>query len=121
MVTPGILRRSASLIPATFAVVLLTALAGCAGPLPIAEVRQRSQELQGQQVTVEGQVVERVDLPLLRDRYYQIDDGSERIWVQTVQPTPAEGARVVVTGTLGPGIRVPGMEVGLVIVESERR
>ena len=101
--------------------LLSSVLAACARPLAISELRARSQELQGRVVTVEGQVEDSIALPLLGDRYYRIDDGSGRIWVQTRGSAPAEGQRVRVTGTLAPGIRVPGLEAGMVIVESSRR
>jgi hypothetical protein len=109
-------RGLAFLAPALVACGLLA----CVRPTPISEVRQRSQELEGHRVTVEGQVDERVELPLLRDRYYRIDDGTGHLWIQTSQSTPAEGQRVRVTGTLSPGIKAPGLEAGLVVQEAER-
>jgi len=111
-------RRAASLAGVALLAVLA---AGCVRPLAIAEVRARSAELQGKSVTVEGTVSERVDLPLLRDRFYRLEDGTGTIWVQTAQATPAEGERARVSGTLGPGLRVPGLDVGLLIVETRRR
>jgi hypothetical protein len=99
----------------------LVAAHGCVRPVAISALRQRSTELQGKPVTVEGQVSRSIDLPLLHDHFYQIDDGTGQIWVQTTQATPAEGQRVRVTGTLGPGMKLPGAEVGLVIVESQRQ
>jgi hypothetical protein len=109
-------------VPSLGAAALLAALAaGCLRPVPISQVRERSAELQGKAVTVEGTVSERVDLPLLRDRFYRLEDGTGTIWVQTAQASPGEGERVRVTGTLGPGLRVPGLDVGLLIVETRRR
>jgi hypothetical protein len=97
------------------------ALAACVRPLAIADVKQRGEQLKGQRVTVEGEVVDRVELPLLANRYYQLDDGTGHLWVQTAQPLPARGEHVRVTGTLAPGLKVPGVEVGIVLEESTRQ
>ncbi len=114
-------RRRRLTTPAILAGLALGCLVACVRPLPIADVRRQSEILQGKQVTVEGQVVKSVELPLVRDHYYQLDDGSGQIWVQTTQPTPDRGSRVRVTGTVGPGLKVPGVEVGVVIVEARRQ
>ena len=111
-------RRASSLLPLA---LLAASLAACVRPVAIAEVKQRGEELKGKPVTVEGEVVEKVDLPLLRNRYYQLDDGTGHLWVQTTQPLPARGEHVRVTGTLAPGLKVPGVEVGIVLEESTRQ
>jgi len=119
--SPVVVRAAAGPLLAACACALALALAACARPMPVSELRQRSQELMGKPVTVEGDVVESVDVPLLRDRYYELDDGTGRVWVETAQPVPGRGERVRVTGTVGPGLKLPGVEVGLLIQETARQ
>ena len=99
----------------------LVALVACFRPVKISEVHARSQVLMGKPVIVEGRVVRALDLPLLHDHFYELDDGTGQIWVQSAQPTPTEGSTVRVTGTLGPGIKIAGNQAGLLIVEQRRK
>jgi hypothetical protein len=93
----------------------------CAASTSIADVRSRAGELAGQEVTIEGAVVDTLSLPLLSARYYQVDDGSGQLWVETRSAAPTEGQRVRVTGGLAPGLKVGGVELGLVLQESRRK
>jgi hypothetical protein len=61
---------------------------------------------------------------------YRIDDETGQLWVVSDQGTPRKGARVTVKGTiregfnlgsLGDQINVPGVEAGLVLVESSHK
>lgn len=103
---------------------LLLALAfvsGCAARTSIADVRARAAELEGRQVTISGRVADTLALPLVGSRYYQVDDGSGQLWVETRAALPEEGAEVRATGTLSPGLKVGAVEMGLVLQESRRR
>src|SRR6266545_2016328 len=102
-------RRSRALSALLAAALAAGALAACNRPTSIAEIRQRGDELRDHRVTVAGEVVDRLDLPLLRNHYYHLDDGTGRIWVQTAQKPPAQGEHLVVTGRLTPGLHVPGI------------
>ena len=109
-------RRHAAFV---FAAALLAV--ACAARTPIADVRARTAELQGKEITVEGAVVETLAVPLLGSRYYQLDDGSGQLWIETRSGLPSEGDRVRATGVLAPGLRVGTVELGLVLQESRRR
>ena len=114
------MRRCRRLAHALAAACLLAAGA-CAAHTPIADVRARTAELQGREVTVEGAVVDTLSMPLVSSRYYQIDDGSGQLWVETRSTLPAEGETVRATGLLSPGLKVGTVELGLVLQESRRR
>ena len=100
--------------------VLAAGVLACARTTPIAEIKQKPDQMRGRQVTIAGEVVDTLDLSLLRHRYYHLDDGSGQLWVQTSDKLPAQGDHVQVTGTLEPGLRIPGLDVGLVLDEKTR-
>ena len=102
-------------------VFLVLALTGCAARTSIADIRSQAAELEGRQVTVSGKVIDTLALPLVSSRYYQVDDGSGQLWVETRSALPEEGAEVRATGTLSPGLKVGSVEMGLVLQESRRR
>jgi len=61
---------------------------------------------------------------------YRIDDHTGQLWVVSDRGTPRKGARVTVTGTiregfnlgsLGDKINLPGVGVGLVLMESSHK
>ena len=102
--------------------VLLLAVGvfACARTTPIAEIKKRPDEMRGKQVTIAGEVVDTLDLPLLRHKYYHLDDGTGQLWVQTSDKLPAQGDHLQVTGKLEPGLHIPGLDVGLVLDEQTR-
>jgi hypothetical protein len=101
--------------------LVLVVAAACAARTSIADVRARATELGGRQVTISGKVVDTLTVPLVDARYYQVDDGSGELWVETRSELPAEGAEVRATGSLSPGFKVGSVEMGLVLQESKRR
>jgi len=100
--------------------LLLPLLFACARPTPLGEIRRRGDELRGQHVAVTGEVIDTLDLPLVKYRYYHLDDGSGQLWVQTKEALPARGDHVQVGGKLTPGLHIPGLDVGLVLDEQSR-
>jgi hypothetical protein len=102
------------------ALLLLALLVGCARTTPLSEIRKRGDDLRGKQVTVAGEVVDTLNVPLLKYRYYHLDDGTDRLWVQTADKLPAQGEHLQVSGRLTPGLHIPGLDVGLVLDEQSR-
>jgi hypothetical protein len=99
---------------------LLPLLLACARATPLGEIARRGDELRGKHVTVTGEVIDTVDVPLLKYRYYHLDDGSGQLWVQTKETLPARGDHLQVGGNLTPGLHIPGLDVGLVLDEQSR-
>jgi hypothetical protein len=108
-------------LAAASCVALLASIAAACAATSISDVRARAGELAGREVTVEGQVVDTLALPLLGSRYYQLDDGTGQLWVETRSAVPGEGVRVRASGVLAPGLKVGTVELGLVLQESRRR
>lgn len=61
---------------------------------------------------------------------YRIDDNTGQLWVVSTRGTPRKGARVVVKGTvreafnlgsLGDQIKIPGLDTGVVLMESSHK
>ena len=80
------------------------------------------------EVRVSGSVVE--SYSLANRGAYLIDDQSGRLWVVSDRGVPRKGARVTVKGTiregfnlgsLGDQINLPGVGVGLVLMESSHK
>jgi hypothetical protein len=100
--------------------VLALGAFACARTTPIAQIKKQPDEMRGKQVTVAGEVIDTLDLPLLRHHYYHVDDGTGQLWVQTSEKLPAQGDHLQITGKLEPGLHIPGLDVGLVLDEEAR-
>jgi hypothetical protein len=79
------------------------------------------------EVTVTGTVVE--SFSLVERGAYMLDDRTGQLWVVSDRGNPRKGAQVKAKGTIREGfnlgslgelIRVPGIESGLVLIESSR-
>ena len=113
-------RRNLALasVAASLAVLLV---ASCAARTPIADVRARVADLYGKEITIAGAVTETLAVPLVGSRYYEVDDGTGTLWVETLSELPGKGAQVRSTGVLAPGIQVGTLEMGLMLKERRRR
>ena len=80
------------------------------------------------EVTLNGTVVE--SFSVVDRGAYMLDDRTGHLWIVSNRGTPRRGARVTVKGTvregfnlgsLGDLIKVPGVESGLVLIESSHK
>ena len=63
--------------------------------------------------------METLAIPFIRTGVYQLDDGSDRIWVLSAKNVPERGNRVVVTGTVTVGVELAGKRFGVMIKEAD--
>jgi len=91
---------------------------GCSST-KILDVRNNIEEFKDQQVTLNGEVTETLAIPFIRTGVYQLDDGSDRIWVLSAKNVPERGNRVVVTGTVTVGVELAGKRFGVMIKEAD--
>jgi hypothetical protein len=104
---------------AAFALILV----GCGLPVgtkPIAEVRQLAPTLEGKSVRVKGKVESTNQLPFIPTRFYKLSDGTGELWVATMDPLPAVGEALVVSGELHNAAVFGGASLGIQIKERSR-
>lgn len=101
--------------------------AGCATKT-INQVLADPSRYRNRQVQLSGAVVD--SYSLANRGAYRIDDETGQLWVVSDRGTPRKGARVTVKGTiregfnlgsLGDQINLPGVGVGLVLMESSHK
>src|SRR5438046_875473 len=111
---------------AVLAVSALVSLA-CAS-MTINKVLADPSRYRDREVRLSGSVVD--SYSLANRGVYRIDDETGQLWVVSDRGTPRKGARVNVKGTiregfnlgsLGDRINLPGIGVGLVLMESSHR
>ena len=104
-----------------------TLVLGCASRT-ISQVLADPSRYRDREVKLSGAVVD--SYSLANRGAYRIDDNTGQLWVVSETGTPRKGARVTVNGTiregfnlgsLGDRIKVPGVGVGLVLMESSHR
>ena len=98
--------------------------AACAS-MTINQVLADPSRYRNREVQLSGAVVD--SYSLANRGAYRIDDSTGQLWVVSDKGTPRKGARVTVKGTiregfnlgsLGDQIKLPGIGVGLVLMES---
>ena len=98
--------------------------AACAS-MTINQVLADPSRYRNREVQLSGAVVD--SYSLANQGAYRIDDETGQLWVVSDKGTPRKGARVTVKGTiregfnlgsLGDQIKLPGIGVGLVLLES---
>jgi hypothetical protein len=98
--------------------------AACAS-MTINQVLADPSRYSNREVQLSGAVVD--SYSLANQGAYRIDDNTGQLWVLSDKGTPRKGARVTVKGTiregfnlgsLGDQIKLPGIGVGLVLLES---
>jgi hypothetical protein len=98
--------------------------AACAS-MTINQVLADPSRYRNREVQLSGAVVD--SYSLANQGAYRIDDNTGQLWVVSDKGTPRKGARVTVKGTiregfnlgsLGDQIKLPGIGVGLVLLES---
>ena len=100
--------------------VLLTACGLPIGTRSIAEVRQAAPTLEGQRVRVKGRVESTHQIPFMPSRFYKLNDGTGELWIATLDPLPAVGDSLVVSGELHNAAVLGGASLGIQIKESRR-
>jgi hypothetical protein len=111
------------------AILAVSALvpAACASKT-INQVLADPSRYRNRQVRLSGSVVD--SFSLANRGAYRIDDDTGQLWVVSDRGTPRKGARVTVNGTiregfnlgsLGDRINLPGVGVGLVLMESSHK
>ena len=101
--------------------------AACAS-MSINQVLADPSRYRNRDVQLSGAVVD--SYSLANQGAYRIDDNTGQLWVVSNKGTPRKGAQVIVKGTirdgfnlgsLGDQIKLPGIGVGLVLLESSHR
>ncbi|MFN8012403.1 MAG: hypothetical protein U0P81_13620 [Holophagaceae bacterium] len=111
------MRRASLLLPV---VLLATACGLPLGTRPIAEVRAAAPSLEGKQVRVKGKVETTNQIPFLPSRFYKLNDGTGELWIATMDPLPAVGDTLVVSGELHNAAVIGGSSLGIQVKESSR-
>jgi hypothetical protein len=101
--------------------------AACAS-MTINKVLADPSRYRNREVRLSGAVVD--SYSLANRGAYRIDDATGQLWVVSGRGTPRKGARVIVKGTiregfnlgsLGDQVHLPGIGVGLVLMESSHK
>ena len=93
-------------------------LVGCAS-VNIAKIQKMPKAYEDKTVSISGKVVETMGVPFLQKGFYQIDDGTGKIWVASTKRSPVRGEQVKVIGEVKAGFTVGGKTYGVVLVEQE--
>lgn len=97
-------------------VVLLTA---CPNRESIGKINADPGRYRDKEVAVVGTVSN--SYGALNQGFYEIDDGSGKIWVVTKRGVPSRGAQVGAKGRVYNGINFNGRNFGTVLEETDRR
>lgn len=97
--------------------LLIFLISGCAAYTQIAEIKDNPKQYDERLVVVRGKVVETLSIPFVQKGMYQLDDGTEKIWVMSNQRMPARGDRVIVEGKVKTGFTIRSRTFGIIIVE----
>ena len=68
-------------------------------------------------VQVEGTVTKVIDVPVIRDDLYEVQDGTGQIWVRTQKRVPQPHSRVTVKGRVRSQVRFLTETYGITIEE----
>ena len=103
--------------------VVIFLVSGCGiplvGPTDISDIKGNSQKYDGKQISIKGQVVEVVKIPLISKGLFRVDDGTGRIWVASQERMPFRGDKVKVKGRVNSGYKIAGRTYGTVLIEGE--
>lgn len=102
------------------ALILLTACGLPLGTKSIADVRGAAPTLEGKTVRVKGKVESTNQIPFLPTRFYKLNDGTGELWIATLDPLPAVGETLVVSGELHNAAVIGGSSLGIQVKESSR-
>ncbi|MDQ1326832.1 MAG: hypothetical protein QG641_112 [Candidatus Poribacteria bacterium] len=94
-------------------------LYGCALHVSISDIKNDPSKYQDKQVIVKGEVTEVIGLPFAYKGIYQVDDGTDTIWIFS-QKVPSKGTKVTVKGVVKRVITINDSNYGTVIIEKEK-
>lgn len=103
------------------AALIALALSACGGGLKLAEISDNPSKYNDKQVTVRGKVVQTYAVPVLNQSVVQIDDGSGTIWVKPQGRVPFEGEKIKVKGTVKIGLTLANYNLGVIVIENEKK
>lgn len=104
----------------SFLSFFLILLLFCASIVRISDIKQKPNEFHDKYVTLIGYVDEVITLPVLGIGVYQLDDGTDKIWVKPHSKIPEKGNRVQVSGEIKVGLTISGRSFGLILIEKEK-
>ena len=96
---------------------LVFVISGCGSYINISEIKDRPQEYRDRQISVKGKVVETLEIPIIHKGMYQMDDGTDEIWIVPQGRVPFRGEEVTVKGKVKTGFTIRKRTFGTVIVE----
>ena len=96
--------------------LIILSIYGCASYVSISDIKSDPSKYQDKQVIVKGKVAESLGLPFMQKGMYQLDDGTDTIWVLS-KNVPFRGEKVTVKGTIKSAITVNDRTFGTIIVE----
>ncbi|MCL4704265.1 hypothetical protein KJ068_03840 [bacterium] len=98
---------------------LLILMAGCAASsrVKISEVTANPQKYHEKVVTVGGEVVQTLSIPLLSLGVAKIDDGTGEIWVKPTGRSLFEGQKITLKGVLKIGATLGSKSFGSIVIE----
>jgi len=98
--------------------IFLLVVSGCVSPYTrISKIKDNPQKYQDKQVSIEGKIVETLAIPFIQKGMFQVDDGSDRIWVMSQKRAPFRGDKVAVKGIVKTGFTISDRTFGTIIVE----
>lgn len=86
----------------------------------IADIASKPLEWEGRTVRLKGKVTTLVAIPLVNVMYYEIEDATGRIFVETRRGLPAKGENLAIQGEVKNKVVLGDFSAGLVVVESGR-
>ena len=96
-------------------ITLILILVNSCSSTKILNIKNNVEKFKDQKVTLNGEVTETLSIPFVRTGVYQLDDGSDRIWVLSAKNIPERGNQVMVTGTVTVGVELGGKRFGVII------
>ena len=101
-------------------ITLILILVNSCSSTKILNIKNNVEKFKDQEVTLNGEVTETLSIPFVRTGVYQLDDGSDRIWVLSAKNIPKRGNQVMVTGTVTVGVELGGKRFGVIIKETDK-
>ena len=110
------LKKAAAFTVLIGGLLLLTA---CPSQTNISKINADPDRYRGKEVGIAGRVTDSYGIP--GAGAYEIDDGTDKIWVVTRRGVPSRGARVGAKGRVHTGFSFAGRSFGTVMEETDRR
>lgn len=109
--------RQAFFLSAILAATL--ALTACPNKTTISDITSDPGKYQNKEIGLIGTVTD--SYGVLGNGFYELDDGTGRIWVVTSRGVPSRGSQVGVSGRVYSGLQFGGRNYGLGLKEENRQ